>query len=80
MVSVLFLGVIGIDFVAGPNLGSGVSFSGELVLWLFMRCGVVRLHSWSDPCLHSHRIVYVRVYILILFGCGFTLFDFPDTI
>ena len=76
MASVVFFGVIGIGLVFGFTLRSGVDFSGELILWFL--CGAVLSVSilGAPPCLHPCNIVCVRVFVSILFGCGFTLFFF----
>ena len=40
----------------------------------------VRLNPLSPPCLHPWESVCLRVWIFILFGCGFTLVNFIEPI
>ena len=61
-----------------PRIWSG--FCRIVVIVVFMWCGFVRIHPPISPCLHPRRIACVKVYIFILFGCGFTIFDFYNTI
>ena len=47
---------------------------------VFMWCGFVHLHPRKFPSLHPHRIECVRLWIFILHGCGFFLFDLSGPI
>ena len=39
-----------------------------------------RIYPWISPCLHPRRVVYVRLFIFVLFVCGFNIFSFPGEI
>ena len=67
-----FLGVIGIEIVP-LELEWGFQESSIVV---FIWCSAMQIHPHISACLHPRRIGCVRVYMLVLFGCRFDLFDF----
>ena len=73
------MGVVGIGLVAVSTLGDGANLQ-ESWKCGFMWCGFVCLQPRISLCIHPYSITCVTVRIFILFGCGLTLFAFPDPI
>ena len=61
-----------------PKIWSGVFRIVGIVVCMW--CSFFHIQPRRSPCIHHRRVVCVMVWILILFGCGFTLFAFPNTI
>ena len=79
---VIFRVLVGIGLVVGSNIRYGVGFTEELascfsvdaVLLGYTLGTFPYLHTHISPHIHPHRIVRVRVNILILFGYRFAIF------